>query len=172
MPEAINVIAHTEVGVGGASTITFSSIPSTYSDIMLVLSLRSDLAVFGSDVLLQFNNDTGANYSRTIIYGASGTAASFRTSSLTANGATGSTSTANTFASTNCLIPNYANTTNFKQVSSDYVIENNSSTDYRNDMLAGLWRSTSAINSIKLTPSPSGSFVQYSTATLYGITKA
>ena len=80
----------------------------------------------------------------------------------------GNTATANTFNSTTFYIPNYAGSTN-KSFSFDQVNENN--TTAANQVLGSvLWSNTAAITSISLT-SPGYNFVQYSTASLYGITK-
>jgi hypothetical protein len=77
-----------------------------------------------------------------------------------------STDTANTFGNTDIYIPNYAGSAN-KSVSVDTVEENNGTTA-RALLGAILWSNTAAITALGLTP-VSGSFVQYSTATLYGI---
>tara|TARA_R110000751_G_scaffold277287_1_gene378541 strand:+ start:248 stop:472 length:225 start_codon:yes stop_codon:yes gene_type:complete len=70
-------------------------------------------------------------------------------------------------------IPNYANTTGFKQIVGQQSVENNSATDYRYYMglNAFLWQSTAAVTALKLYPSTSD-FVQYSTFTLYGVSGA
>jgi hypothetical protein len=76
--------------------------------------------------------------------------------------------TANTFGSYQIYLPNYAGSTN-KSMSSESVEENNSNTLYYLSIGAGLWSNTAAITSISILPG--SSWVQYSTATLYGITK-
>ena len=82
---------------------------------------------------------------------------------MVANGAT-----ANTFASSDLYIPNYAGST-YKSFSIETVQEANQAEVYMN-MIAGLWSNTAAIDSITLTPY-SYSIAQYSTAYLYGIKK-
>jgi hypothetical protein len=76
--------------------------------------------------------------------------------------------TANTFSSTEIYIPNYASA-NYKSYSVDQVDEGNQTTVYSH-LIAGLWSNTAPINQITFTPT-SYNFVQYSTATLYGIRK-
>ena len=81
---------------------------------------------------------------------------------------TGSTATSNTFGNSELYIPNYAGSTN-KSSSADAVAESNTTTVFAY-LNAALWSSTAAITSITLTPDAGGAnFVQYSTATLYGI---
>jgi hypothetical protein len=77
--------------------------------------------------------------------------------------------TANTFASTQVYIPNYAGSAN-KSFSSENMTENNGATTFMT-LHAGLWSNTAAITSIKIAPA-GGSWMQYSTATLYGISKS
>jgi hypothetical protein len=80
--------------------------------------------------------------------------------------ATGSSATASTFGSGLIYIPNYAGSTN-KSYLTDWVTENNATAAYAG-FTAGLLSNTAAITDVTLT----GSFVQYSTATLYGISKS
>lgn len=171
---AVTLIAHTEVGSGGASSITFSSIPSTYDDLWLTLSVRlSNTNVTYGTVYVQLNSDTASNYSRTVVQNNFGTIASSRqTNSTEWNGiGPSSTSTTSTFSSEQFYIPNYKNTSYHKQAIRDNAWENNSTTDFIIQLNAHLYRSTSAITSITI-GNGFYNFVQYSQATLYGITKA
>jgi hypothetical protein len=160
-------IAFTEVGSGGASSFDFTSIPSTFTDVVIKISARLSAAVDFGSLSIAFNGSTSSFTSR-ILQGDGSSAVS---ASLTnfAGGVGGTSLTANTFNNVEIYIPNYAGSTN-KSFSSDSVVENNA-TAARNTLIAGLWSSISAINQITLT-SASGNFVQYSTATLYGIKKA
>lgn len=173
---AVTLIAHTEVGSGGAVTFDFSSIPSTYSDLKLVVSSRIGGANKTNYIAVQFNGITTTTYSETEVYAASNSPASASRSDVTsfifARTIT-SANTADTFGSFEMYVPNYANTSYNKQVILDYTSEANSSTtdDFRLGLAAQLWRNTAAINRIVLDPN-GGDFLQYSTATLYGITKA
>ena len=155
-------IATVTVGSGGAANIQFTSIAASWTDLLIKISGRSDANNVGIDIAL---NGVTTNQSYRRLRG-DGSAASSTT--LTAlrviNGY--STATANTFGNTEVYIPNYAGSTN-KSLSADGVNENNATEAYA-DLGAGLWSNTSAITSITLTPN-SGNFVQYSTATLYGI---
>lgn len=165
-------IASNTVGSGGASSITISSIPSTYTDLMLKSSIRCDYA--GGTLLgaLRFNNDASSIYSNRQLYwdiGGSPLSASNSASSFSyALAVNASTSTSSTFANNDIYIPNYAGSNN-KSFSNDGVAENNATTPIYLELLAGLWASTAAINSITLFPGGGANFLQYSTFTLYGI---
>ena len=162
-------IATVTVGSGGAADITFSSIPATYTDLVILSNVRFDQSS-DNGLYIQFNGDvTGTSYSRRYLLG-DGSSASSSSSSSTNRGMGGigarSTSTASTFANSLCYIPNYAGSNN-KSVSVDAVNENNA-TSADAMLWASLWSNSAAITSIKLSPN-SGNIVQYSTATLYGI---
>jgi hypothetical protein len=165
MPNMV-LINKVTVGAGGSANITFTGIPQTYTDLVVKVSARSD----GSNgtSFVYFNGDTTSNYSVRRL-GGDGSSAFSNTFafpySLYANP---STSTASTFGNGDIYIPNYTSST-FKSVSSDMVTENNATT--ANAMLtAGIWNQTSAITSVTLTALSGESFVQYSTAYLYGVT--
>jgi hypothetical protein len=154
-------IASTTLG-STATTVTFSSIPSTYTDLVLVCNPLST----SGDTYFQLNGDTGTNYSLTY---------------LTANGTTvysGRTTSANyiyldwlatstTTGATNYIVNfmNYANTTTNKTTIGR---ENNATAGV--GTIVGLWRSTVAINSIKITAL--GTLQAGTTYNLYGITAA
>ena len=159
------------VGSGGAASITFNSIPQTFTDLKILISARNNSGSTRTSLNYTFNGDTSSNYSNTILIGYdSSSVASFRGSSQTANNESnmnGGGSTSNTFTNNEIYIPNYTGS-NYKSGTSDSIAENNSSSSYIIDMGAILWRSTSAITSISFTPA-AGSFVQYSTFSLYGV---
>ena len=173
MTTAYNKIATVTVGAGGASSIAFSSIPATYTDLKLVISARTNVNNWNDNSIVRFNADSGNNYSNRRINGSGSTIESSSNSSqdgfyyLNFNG---STVTSNTFCNNEMYIPNYTSS-NQKSFSVDRVIENNSSTENLISLIAGLWTGTSAINSISIAPFYGTSFAQHSTATLYGIKK-
>jgi len=154
------------VGAGGQAAIEFTAIPSTYTDLVVKVSTRLDAN--NTAVKIQFNGLT-TNLSSRYLYGSGSAASSFTDATNVYFYANSSTYTTSTFANSEIYIPNYAGST-AKSVSVDAVTETNASAA---DMalFAGLWNSTAAITSIKLLPN-SGNFVQYSTATLYGISKS
>jgi hypothetical protein len=159
-----------EVGISGAASIELTNIPQTYTDLQLVVSGRTNGSNPGYYVLsyrVQFNGST-ANYSGKTLGGAGGTAFSFSTSdSMLGGWIPNVAATANTFGNTSITIPNYTSN-NYKSFSVDNVSESNNTTEVYMSAKAGLWSNASPISSISLIPE-SGSWVQYSSASLYGI---
>jgi hypothetical protein len=165
-------IASVTVGSGGASSIDFTSIPSTYTDLVVKVSARSSRSAFQQDDLsYRFNSSTSSIYNYVQIRGSGSAAISTNPGSVTYNYAgqiNSSTSTSNTFSNVEIYIPNYAGSTN-KSSSVDGVQENNQTEAFAT-LVANLWSSTAAITSISLLLNiNSNNFLQYSTATLYGI---
>jgi hypothetical protein len=162
-------IATVTVGSGGASYVEFTSIPQTYTDLVIKVSARSTQASTATDILMQLNGTT-ANYSNRRLYGNGSATASntndYGTDEAQAGGASSANNTASTFGNTEIYIPNYTSSNN-KSWSSDAVTENNATGAYQ-FLDASLLSNTAAVTSIKLYCG-SGNFAQYSTATLYGI---
>ena len=155
------------VGSGGASTIDFTSIPQTYTDLKIVLSARSTTSDSTNPykyATISFNGNTTSRISRWLAGSGSGVSGSNDTTIYT--WVAGHNATTSVFGNAEINIPNYTSSTN-KSVSVDTVIENNSTASYLN-ILSGLWSNTSAITQVTITLN-TGSFVQYSTATLYGV---
>jgi hypothetical protein len=158
-------IASTTVGAGGASSVTFSSIPQTYTDLVLKISARDDSAGGITSVRVRPNGLT-TNLTTKRLYGYSGAAGADQPG-VWLMMTSGSLTTANTFGNSEMYIFNYTSS-NFKSSSIDAVMENNSATEYELEILAGLWSDTAAITSLGIFPAV-GNSVQYSTFTLYGI---
>lgn len=154
------LIERIEVGSGGAATIVFTSIPQTYDGLYLVCSLRTDT---DPETFLYPNGST-SNLSGQFVRG---NGASADATSLIRWYSNLSSATANTFSNMTAHFPNYAGST-YKSFSADGVTENNATTAYAS-INAGLWSDTTAISSLTIDLS-NGNFVQYSSATLYGIT--
>ena len=160
------------VGSGGGYPIVFSSIPNKYTDLVVKLSLRTTSGLATEQLYMTFNGST-SGYSCKQIYGDGSSATS---ASLSNSGAAisiininTSSHTANTFASTDIYIPNYLSS-EYKSISAESVTENNG-TNALAGLTAGLWSNTAAITSISFGNQDGSNFVQYSTATLYGIKK-
>ena len=154
------------------ATVTFSSIPATYTDLVLRCSIRrAATSNQSTDLKITFNADTATNYSKTSISGDGATASSARQSNTSAQFfldlSAGSASTANTFSSFEMYFPNYTSTSN-RPLSGFGVNENNTTTAYMVAQ-AGLYRGTSAISSIEITQPSTGSFDTNSSFYLYGI---
>jgi hypothetical protein len=155
-------LATVTVGSGGSSSIDFIAIPQNYTDLLVKFSQRADSA--SASVYLEFNSSS-SNLSNRRLYADGSGAYSFSGTDIVFYG-NRSTWTASTFSNVEIYVPNYASA-NYKSVSIDGVTENNA-TLAEMSLTAGLWSNNAAITSLKLLAA-SGNFVQYSTATLYGI---
>jgi hypothetical protein len=158
------LIASSTVGAGGAANIDFSSIPSTYTDLILKISGRSSHSTTAVGIQFGFNGQAaGTSITGRTIQGSGSGIVAYSAWQPNIDGAS---ATSTTFASVDIHITNYTSSNN-KSASSDSVQEDNSATAYA-EMHTALWSNSSAINRITITPN-SGSFVQHSTAYLYGI---
>jgi hypothetical protein len=158
-------LASVTVGAGGASSIDFTSIPSTYTDLVVKYSIRTSADNITAELSL---NGVKTNMTQRYLQGTGSSASSGNSTAINVM-EDPSTATASTFASADLYIPNYASS-NYKSISIDTVTEKNA-TDAYSRLVAALWSNTAAITSIGLTCAAAGNFVQYSTATLYGVTK-
>ena len=157
-------IASTTLGSAAAS-VTFSSIASTYTDLVLVCQTKATSSA--PNTRMQVNSDTGTNYSTTILSGNGSSASSSRYSNTTFSlvdleGYNDATNVKNTIIN----IFNYANTTTYKT-----LLSRAANAALGTDAIVSLWRSTAAINSITIFPNVS-TFVTGSTFNLYGIAAA
>lgn len=174
MPNTYSLISSVTVGSGGASSIDFTSIPQTYTDLVILSSLRSNRASAVRDITrVQFNGSTASNYSNIELYGTGSAASTASETSQTGSRCgypTAASATSNTFSNDLLYIPNYTSSSN-KSFSADSTPETNATAQ---DMvlIAGLWAQTAAISSIKLYPQVGTAFVEHSTAYLYGISNS
>jgi hypothetical protein len=154
------------------ASVTFSSIPATYTDLVLRLSARANGGGNLNSLNVKFNGSTTSIYSNTNLFAYSSSITSDRTTNTTNIPATDNipdgSVTANTFSSNELYIPSYTISQN-KPTSLFSVIENNSSSNFTWLVYtgAGLYRDTASISSIALTTG--GSFVSGSSFFLYGI---
>jgi hypothetical protein len=171
MANTFTLIASSTVGSGGAASIDFTSIPSTYTDLCIKASLREGTAGDYVRLGLDFNG-TAASVTGKMLSGNGATAAS---SAITVYSTVGYavdrySATANTFSNVDIYIPNYTSS-NYKSSSIDAVEENNA-TGALMSLSAGLWSNTAAITSLSLIPDYRTNLVEYSTAYLYGVKNA
>ena len=161
-------IATTTVGAGGSSSITFSSIPSTYKH----LQIRS-IQLCGTtsyNTLIRYNSDSGNNYSSHYI---EGNGASVGTGPAYGNppinyGAIGEARGGTTYPDVFiCDIFDYSNTNKYKTARSLSGYDANGSGLIA--LRSSLWMSTSAVTSITITNDAAVNFTQYSSFALYGI---
>ena len=163
----MNLIAKQTVGSAGAASVTFSSIPQTFTDLVVKVTGRSTVSRASNGFLFDIRpNSSSANMTRRSVYGDGSTATSGSGSDGHNMALNPSNYTANTFSSTDVYIPNYTSS-NFKSISTDTVSENNA-TEVLTLLGAMLWSNTAAITSLQFTPL-GGSFTEFSEFTLYGI---
>ena len=170
-------IATVTVGSGGSSTITFSSIPSTYKHLQVRGISRSNRsASFANVANFQFNSDTTkANYWSYHALGADGsTVSAFSAAEQNTAGVWGALSLsnnglANTFAVFVTDILDYQNTNKYKVTRCLQGLDDNGGGWGDIKIVSGLWKSTSAISSITIVDNTTNNFMQYSSFALYGI---
>ena len=165
MPATYEPIATTTLG-SAQSTVTFSSINGTFTDLILVINAKANTGG-AIGLLFKLNSDSAANYSFTYLNGNGSSASSGRVTANN-NGAiadlAGSASSAGTVIA---QINNYSNSTTFKT-----VLSRGSDAANVAQALVNLWRSTAAITQIDVYPNSSIQFASGSTFTLYGIKAA
>jgi hypothetical protein len=165
MPNTFELIASSTVGSGGAASIDFTSIPSTFTDLVIKLSGRATSAGIFADTRITLNGTAGNSR---MLEGSGSAAASYTVSWIYAP-QDGNTATSNTFGNAELYIPNYTSSNN-KSVSIDSVLENNATTAYA-VLGAGLVTLSAAVTSISIFTT-SQNWMQYTTAYLYGVKNA
>jgi hypothetical protein len=163
-------IATVTVGGGGSSTISWTSIPSTFKHLQIRGIARTNHASSFDNMKLTYNGDTGTNYNGHQLYGfgASAGAQSGGDNAFTFVGyVSGNSGTASVFSGFVIDILDYANTNKYK--TDRYLCGEDLNGSGSISLGSGLWRSTSAINRVDLTPADGSSFNQYSSFALYGI---
>ena len=163
------------VGSGGASSVTFSSIPSTYTHLQVRFITRSSRASTFDSIDASFNSDSSnANYTQHQITGNGSTAAAYGyptgTSGILGVPAiytSAASQSSGIFGAGVLDILDYANTNKYKTTRALSGIDANGSGNAT--LYSGLWLNTSTITSITLSSETSSSFSQYSSFALYGI---
>jgi hypothetical protein len=127
------------------SSVTFNSIPQTYTDLVLVIQPVAGASIYNSQ--FRFNGDSGSNYGGTVLTGNGSSAASYRGSNITAGYLDSEGYPSTTAGATTQImhVMNYANTTTFKTTLNRSVRASSGT-----DLIVNTWRSTSAITSITL----------------------
>jgi hypothetical protein len=168
---AYDSIATINVGSGGSSSVTFSSIPSTYTHLQIRAIARTNRGSSTSDSgAFRFNGDTATNYTYHAVIGNGSSAIASATDTYDRgliDRFSASTATTSVFGTVVMDILDYQNTSKFKTIRMLGGYDNNG--DGQSVLSSGLWRSTSAITSILLYPNVGSSWEQYSQFALYGI---
>ena len=166
MATTYKLISSVTVGSGGAASMSFTSIPATYTDLLIKVSGRGSAAATLVAYEISFNSST-ANFSSRIVTADGSTIDSYGNQPRRVAVIPGASATANTFSNDEIYIPNYIDGNN-KPYSSDSIAENNGAT-FAASAIAAMWSDTSSITSITLT---ANNFAEHSTAYLYGISNA
>jgi len=168
---AYDSIATTTVGAGGTGSVTFSSIPSTYTHLQIRFLARTARANQEDNIQLRFNSDSGGNYAAHVLYGDGATAGSFSDgSSITFNTRSvvaAASSTSGVFGVGVIDILDYANTSKNTTVRSLNGYDGNGTGQVR--LSSGLWMNTAAITSITIVSANSANLSEYSQFALYGV---
>lgn len=164
MANTYRLLASVTVGSGGAATMAFTSIPQTYTDLVMKISARTTRVAVVDAISWSFNGLT-TNQQSISLEGAGGAAGNLDLTTFRTI-ANASSATASFFGNSEVYIPNYADS-QYKSASSDGIAtEVGSAHIWLSD---NMWLSTAAITSITITDVNSATFLQYSTAHLYGI---
>jgi hypothetical protein len=155
-----------------AASIEFTSIPQTFTDLVILSSCRSDrndpVDIVIDGINVHFNGVT-TGFSHRNLAGDGSSASSSSATNGRAGISNALANTANTFGNSICYIPNYTAATN-KSFSADGVAETNATASFQ-FIYASLWENTAAITSVKLLPGVGPNWIAGSTFSLYGITK-
>lgn len=173
MANTHKLIASSIIGSGGAADITFSSIPQTYTDLKLVMSMRSAGNLGGGNTYFDITtvsfNGSSSNFLQQQAYGIGSGSPIAGTAATLQIHCPGNGATSNTFGNAEMYITNYTLSAN-KLINVSLVTENNAANAI-NMAVAGLWSQSAAINSITLTMY-GGNIEQHSTFQLYGTVKS
>jgi hypothetical protein len=163
-------IATVTVGAGGAASVTFSSIPSTYQHLQIRALVRTNRAAASDSVYWRFNSDSATNYTIHSLYGNG-------TSALTDNGVnlnygyyigtTAASATSSVFAVAVIDILDYKDTNKFKTVRTLHGKDVNGTGEIF--LTSSLWRNTAALSSMTLESQNAANISEYSSFALYGI---
>jgi hypothetical protein len=173
MPTYTQIGSAVVVGAGGQASITFSSIPATFTDLVVKVGLRQGSGS-GNAYGIRFNGDTASNYTAKVLRNNGNVAGSYTTSGtiMFEIKVPNTGDTASTFSNDEFYIPNYLSSTQ-KSVSMDNAYDvNTSSYDSPNSLQAGKWSGTAAITSLTLIGTSSWNFAEHSSAYLYGVSNA
>lgn len=171
MANTFELLASSTVGAGGASQIHFTGLSTSFKDLYICTSVRSDDAGVRTSLLItvassasNYSSKLVRAYDNTTVDSASGGSSSINTFRVPAAG-----NTSSVFSNDSFYLPNYSSSS-YKSMSLDNAMETNLSSGTTNylSLSAGLWSDTTAISQVTFTLG-SGNFVQYSSAYIYGI---
>jgi hypothetical protein len=167
MASSMTKISSVTVGSSGTSSFDFTAIPQTYTDLVVKISTRSTYTSGTANTIQISLNGSTASFTGRSLEG-DGSAVTSGSAARSIGATPSATATASTFSNGELYFPNYTSS-NYKSFSYEVVQEDNVSTAYTS-LGAGLWSNTAAITSITISTNVNN-WAQYTTATLYGVTK-
>ena len=174
MPNTYKIISSNILSTD-TSTVVFDSIPTTFTDLSLICSVRDNSSSEFGALKVTFNSNTSSFYYRVLIFQVGGNTIQVAENTTGISGltlarhTTGNTAVGNVFSNTEIYIPGYTNST-YHPISSFGAGENNSESAGL-AFGAGEWQQNAAINSITL-DSNGSTFKSGSSFYLYGISNA
>lgn len=164
-------IATVTVGSGGASSMEFTSIPSTYQHLQVRIVARTNRSATGDQLGVRLNSDSGSNYAYHQLEGDGSSASAYgetgKTWGYAGYGAASATASASIFGATVLDILDYGD------MNKNTVLRLHGSYDSngagRVNLASALWVNTAAVTSVVVIPLNGTSFAQHSTAALYGL---
>jgi hypothetical protein len=169
-PNSYESIATTTVGSGGSSTITFSSISSSYQHLQIRVMARGNNANTYDSFYVRFNSDSGNNYTFRSLQSDGATVSSNSISpysGLRGTELSGNTATANIFGVAIIDIIDFSSTVKYKTGKVLGGVDRNGTGAVT--INSGIWANTAAVNSVTIVPVFGTSFLQYSSFALYGM---
>jgi hypothetical protein len=166
---AYEPIAVTVVPLGGVASVSFGSIPQTYTHLQVRILARDSRTNTASNIEWRFNGDSGSNYTSHILYGSGGSMASAVDLNLSTQSAIripGGSASANIFGVGIIDILDYRNTNKYK--TSRTLSGHDQNGDGQVYFTGGIWNNTAAITSITFFPT-TANIARYSSFALYGI---
>lgn len=169
------LISTTTVGVGGTSSVTFSGIANTFTDLVFIISAKYNNGGWDQDYLsVQFNSDTGANYNWGNLqrdgFGFAAKEYSGSTTRMNLGYIPGGNIGAGYMGSGRIQIPFYASSET-KNCDSEWAWSTNANSQYNLGVSGGSWNNTAAITSVRFFSGNSLTIAQNSVFSLYGRTK-
>jgi hypothetical protein len=167
-----DALATYTVPSGGVSNIEFAGLPTggQYSHLQIRITARTTTSTSFDALALQFNGDTSSVYTLHTLYGNGSSATAFSAAPTTEaylDKAAGASLGSSIFAGIICDISDYSSTTKFKTTRSLGGVDANGSGVIH--LTSGLWRSTNAINSMKIYSVNGGNLAQYTNISVYGV---
>lgn len=158
----------------GDTSVTFNSVPQTYSDLLIRMSVRDNANAAVHNIALKFNNNS-SSYNGTFFYSEGSTAgagATGRNDFAQGSYAMANTSRADSFSIIDAYVFDYTNSSRYKCITYDNALANNSLTSGGMNYWHSIWSNNAAITTVTITEIDGAAFIANSTFYLYGISNS